>query len=319
MSEEFEYDYQIDAPSEARIDEIPPTKIMVAKAAVSDEEAEKLFEKEKVEAFKGFFRRPKAEEIKIKSVKKSFEPYLILGGEYELRYLTERSYDVDLIDDAVSVFILGEEIIVPEKEEDETEVEIKSKKKPSFFEGLRSKSKKKVSQAEIQLKGIEHIHIKKEIVEAQNYKGLSLNPDSLLEADFDQVSDQFLKTEASMVSSEYLDIDKFTTDTITEISQKPDHVQRVLIEKISITDKKIVLYPVYWAEMIYKDSKEKSIRLDAITRKIEAQKGTRYPPPPFGGSIDAEPVNKFSGKCPECQEPIESDDKFCENCGVRIN
>jgi hypothetical protein len=319
MNDEFEYDYRLDAPSEARVDEITPTKIMVGKSIVNDAEAEILFEQEKVEVFKGFFRRPKVEEIKIKTIKKSYEPYLILGGEYELRYLTERTYDVDLIDDAVSVFILGEEIIVPEKDESEVEVEIKGKKKSGFFDGLFSKKEdKKKSLAEIQLKGIEHIHTKKEIVEARNYKGLSINPDTLLEADFEQVNEQFLQTDASMVPSDYLNIDKFTTDVITELSQKPDTIQRVLLEKVTILDKKIVLYPVYWAEMIYKDSKEKSVRLDAITRKIEAPKGTRYPPPPFG-SVETTTVSQASGSCPECGKAIEADDKFCENCGVKLN
>lgn len=318
--EEFEYDYQLEAPSEARVDEISPTKIMVAKSVVSDLEAENIFKKEKIDVFKGFFRRPKDEEIKIKNITKSFEPYLVLGGQYELRYLTERTYDIDLIDDAVSVFILGEEIIVPEVEETETEVEIKTKKKSSFFDNLFSKKDKKKTKsvAEIQLKGIEHIHITKEITEACNYKGLSINPDSLLKAEFSEVNEQFLQTEASMVPKDYLNIDKFTTDKIEEYSQKSETIQRVLFEKITITDKKIVLYPVYWAEMIYKDDKEKSIRLDAVIRKVEAQKGTRYPPAPFKGTTIEETEEKFSGKCPECHQAIEEDDKFCENCGVKL-
>ncbi|NHK30852.1 MAG: zinc ribbon domain-containing protein [Asgard group archaeon] len=318
--EEFEYDYQLDAPSEARIDEITKTKIMVAKASVTDAEAEKIFKNEKINVFKGFFRRPKDEEIKIKNITKSFEPYLILGGQYELRYLTERTYDIDLIDDAVSVFILGEEIIVPEVEETETEVEIKTKKKSGFFDNLFSKkdNKKTKSAAEIQLKGIEHIHITKEITEACNYKGLSINPDSLLEAEFSEVNEQFLQSKASMVPKAYLNIDKFTTDKIEEYSQKPETINRVLFEKVTITDKKIVLYPTHWAEMIYKDDKKKNIRLDAITGKVEAQKGTRYPPAPFKSTTIDEPEEHLSNKCPECHQPIEADDKFCENCGVRL-
>ncbi|NHJ39087.1 MAG: zinc ribbon domain-containing protein [Asgard group archaeon] len=318
--EEFEYDYQLDAPSAARIDEIPNVKIIVAKSVISDLEAENIFNKEKTDVFKGFFRRPKDEEIKIKNIVKSYEPYLVLGGQYELRYLTERTYDIDLIDDAVSVFILGEEIIVPEVEETETEVEIKAKKKSGFFDNLRSKFDKKETKsvAEIQLTGIEHIHITKEITEASNYKGLSINPDSLQEAEFSEVNEQFLETEASMIPKDYLKIDKFTTDKIEEYSQKPENVQRVLFEKVTITDKKIILYPVYWAEMIYKDDKEKSIRLDAISRKIEAPKGTRYPPAPFKSTEEEETEENSTNKCPECHHPIEADDKFCENCGVRL-
>jgi hypothetical protein len=296
MSEE--YDYRLNAPSAERVDEITDTKILVAKSVVSEEESKTIFEKEKVEAFKGFFRRPKENEIVIKQIVKSYEPYMLIGGKYHLRYLTERTYDVDLIDDAVSVFILGEEIIVPEEvEEEETEVDIKGKKRKGFFDGLfkSGKSKKSVSKPEIQITGIEHV---------------------LIEANMLEGNEQFLRTNNIEIPKEYIDIEKFSKEIIDEYTQKPDTVQRVISEKLTITDRKILYYPVFWAKMIYKDSKEKFIRLDAVTRKVEAPKGTRYAPPPDSKETISTEIS--TGSCPECGTEIESDDVYCETCGVKL-
>ncbi|MBK5114211.1 MAG: zinc ribbon domain-containing protein [Candidatus Heimdallarchaeota archaeon] len=319
MSEE--YDYRLDAPSADRIDEITETRVLVAKSVVTEEEAKTIFEKEKVEVFKGFFRRPKEIEIDIKQIVKSYEPYMLIGGKYHLRYLTQRTYDIDLIDDAISVFILGEEIIVPEEEEveeEETEVDIKGKKRKGLFDGLfkSDKSKKTVSKPEIQLTGIEHVLIEKDIMEARNYKGSSINPDVLPDTNMLEGNEQFLRTNNIDVPKDYVDIEKFTKELIEEFTQKPDTIQRVISEKLTITDKKVLYYPVFWAKMIYKDSKEKYVRLDAITRKVEAPKGTRYAPPP--DSKEAIAAESSSGVCPECGEDIESDDVYCENCGVKL-
>lgn len=317
MSEE--YDYRLDAPSAERVDEIADTKILVAKSVVSEEESKTIFEKEKVEVFKGFFRRPKETEIVIKQIVKSYEPYMLIGGKYHLRYLTERTYDIDLIDDAVSVFVLGEEIIVPEEvEEEETEVDIKGKKRKGFFEGLfkSGKSKKSVSKPEIQLTGIEHVLIEKDIMETRNYKGSSINPDVLPEANMLEGNEQFLRTNNIEIPKEYVDIEKFSKEIIDEYTQKPDNVQRVISEKLTITDRKILYYPVFWAKMIYKDSKEKFVRLDAITRKVEAPKGTRYALPPDSKEVISTEIS--TGTCPECGTDIESDDVYCETCGVKL-
>ncbi len=316
-----DYDYRLDGPNAERIDEIVPTKILVAKTDVSDTEAEAIFNREKLEIFKGLFKRPKDTEVVVSSIKKSFEPYMILGGVYELRYLTERSYDLDLDDNAVSVFILGEELIVPEPTEEEVEVEIKGKKKGGFFSNLFSDSKKKsTSKPELQITGIEHVYIKKDIVEARNYKGISINPDSLDEAEILEVSDDFIQKEVTDLPKDYFDIDALTNEIITEYTEKPEGVQRILFEKLVLTDKKIIFYPVYWAEMIYKDSKEKNVRLDCVTRKVMEEKGTRYAPPPTATAQpqSAAEVEVEEGKCPECQNPIEADDMFCESCGVKL-
>ena len=88
MSEE--YDYRLDAPSADRVDEITGTKVLVAKSVVTEEEAQTIFEKEKVDVFKGFFRRPKDTEIVIKQIMKSYEPYMLIGGKYHLRYKRKR-------------------------------------------------------------------------------------------------------------------------------------------------------------------------------------------------------------------------------------
>jgi len=316
-----EYDYRLDGPNAELIEVIPETKFFVAESSLTIDAAEKLFKQEKTSVFKGFFKRPKADEVVVKEIKKSYEPYVIIGGKYELRYLTERTYDIDLLDDTVSVFILGEELIVPEKpqEEEETEVEIKSSKKKGFFEGLFSTEKTvKKSKPEIQLKGIEHVHVLKEIMEARNYSGQEVNPDSLPTVELKPVSKQFLDTEGKMVPTKYYDIDKLLSEVIKEYTTKPEHLQRVLFEKLEITDKKVIFYPVFWTEMVYKGKETKHVRLDAITKKVEAQKGSRYAPPPSTDSVTELPPTTTAGHCPGCGEPTDPEDKFCNNCGLKL-
>jgi len=325
-----EYDYHLEGPSVERIDEFTETKIFVAKTLVTESEAKALFEKEKVEVFKGFFRRPKEEEIVVEEIVKSYEPYMIMGGRYELRYLTQRTYDIDLLDEAVSVFILGEELIVPEpeKDEDEAEVEIKGEKKKGFFDGLFGSfgKKKPVSKPEIQITGIEHVLIEKDITEAHNYQGNSINPDILPDAELIEANEQFLQTNKINVPHKYVDIENFTQQIIDEYAQKPENVQRTLFEKLTLTDRKIFYYPVFWAKMTYKGSKHKNVRLDGVTKKLDVPKGTRYAPPPTTDASDDEVETELEHKenadytiCPGCGEKVDDEITFCPECGVKVN
>lgn len=321
MSEE--YDYRLEDPSVERIDDFVETKVLLAQSKVSDAEADSLFSKEKIDVFKGIFKRPKDNEVVIKKISKGLEPYLVVGGRYEIRYLTERTYDIDLLDDAVSVFLLGEELTVEKKPEEETEVEIKTEKKKGFFDGLFSSGKKKpVSKPELQIKGIEHVFVEKEIMEARNYAGISINPDNLEEADFTDVGQAFFDGDGSMVPKDYIDMDKLIETLIEEYATRPEHAQRVLFEKLALTDKKIILYPVYWAEMVYKEKDTKNVRLDAITKKVEAQKGKRYAPPMDGASWasdDASEVVDDSNTCPGCGKEVDDEITFCPDCGAKVN
>ncbi|MFW9921722.1 MAG: zinc ribbon domain-containing protein [Candidatus Thorarchaeota archaeon] len=326
-----EYDYRLDVPSVERIDEIPETKIFVAHSSLTEKDAKQLFEKEKIEIFKGLFKRPKDSEVEVKEVKRGLEPYMVIGGRYELRYLTEKTYDIDLNDNAVSVFILGEEMLVQKEDESqsETEVEIKSEKKKGFFDGLFGGSKKKpASKPELQLNGVEHVFIETEITEARNYKGLSINPDSLDEADFTEVGPEYLQNEASIIPADFVDIDNLVEEIITEYAVRPEDAQRILFEKLSITDKKIIFYPIFWVEMIYKGSKSKNVRLDCVSKKVEAPKGTRYAPPPTGSSdsmvvedtdIHPEPSKSDKLHCPGCGEELKEEATFCPHCGVKLS
>jgi hypothetical protein len=320
MSEEFDYDYRLEDPSVERIDEIAKKRILIAKSSMTINAAEAIFEREKIDVFKGIFKRPKENEVAIKSIKRSFEPYLVIGGSYEIRYLTERTYDIDLIDEAESVFILGEEIEVKKEEEEETEVEIETEKKKKLFDGLfdKRKKRKQISKPEIQLTGIEHIHIEKEITEARNYRGKSINPESLPEAEFQQ-DDNFLEKEGIVVPKEYIDIKAFQKEIMEEYTQRPEIAQRVLFEKFIITDKKIIFYPVFWAEMVYKGNKRKNVRLDAISKKLITKTGVRYAPPPdLEFIVDEATPRKVVGVCPECGDDLEDDDTFCSHCGVKL-
>ena len=322
MSEE--YDYRLEDPSVERIDEFVDTKILLAKSNVSDAEADNLFNKQKLEIFKGIFKRPKEGEVVVKKISKGLEPYLIIGGRYEIRYLTERTYDIDLLDDAVSVFILGEELEVDRSKEEETEVEIKNEKKKGFFDGLFSSGKKKpVSKPELQIKGIEHVFVENEITEARNYAGISINPDNLEEADFSDVGLAFLDGDGAIVSKDYIDMDKFIADLIEEYATRPEIAQRVLFEKLALTDKKIIFYPVYWAEMIYKGKDTKNVRLDAVSKKIEVPKGKRFAPPMDGNvswdSTEVETSDDGSKTCPGCGTEVDDEITFCPDCGVKVN
>jgi len=321
MSEEHDYDYRIEDPSVDRIDEIAKSQMLIAKSSMTINAAEAIFEREKVDVFKGIFKRPKESEVAIRSIKRSFEPYIVIGGTYEIRYLTERTYDVDLIDEAESVFILGEEIEVKKDEEgEETEVEIDTEKKKKLFDGFfeKRKRRKQKSKPEIQLIGIEHIHIEKEIMEARNYNGKSINPDSLPEAEF-MMDEKFLEKEGIVVPKEYTDIEAFQVEILEEYTQRPEIAQRVLFEKLVITDKKVIFYPVFWAEMVYKENKRKNVRLDAISKKMITKTGTRYAPPPdLEYILDDAPTRKTVGACPECGDDLENDDTFCSHCGVKL-
>ncbi|MHA1743852.1 MAG: zinc ribbon domain-containing protein, partial [Candidatus Heimdallarchaeota archaeon] len=73
-------------------------------------------------------------------------------------------------------------------------------------------------------------------------------------------------------------------------------------------------------EMIYKGKETKHVRLDCITKKIEAQKGSRYAPPPAIEATTQEAAPTPSAdRCPGCGEVVSPDDKFCNNCGLKLH
>ncbi|MBD3191702.1 MAG: zinc-ribbon domain-containing protein [Candidatus Heimdallarchaeota archaeon] len=348
-----EYDYYIAGEDASKEEEIGEIKLLVAEEKLSEAEINSLFQEKKTDIFKGIFTRPKDEEVVIENITKSFEPFMIIGGAYELRYLTENTYDIPLLDETESVMILGQEIIVEEEneeEEEENEEEGEEKEeeeeKMGFFESLFSSGQqtKSAKKTEIQLKGIEHVHIQRNIREARNYQNRYVDPDSLAKADFQEVGEAFLKNQAKMVSEDQINMTAFTAEIIEEYSQKPENVQRVLYERLELQDRKIILYPVYWAELVYKGSKRKKVRLEPITEEVEERKGTRFAPlpeisvsiasssttipeqiPSEGSEVPevAEPTPPHSSTqskkyCPNCGTILEREAVFCSNCGVKV-
>ncbi|MEA2069864.1 MAG: zinc ribbon domain-containing protein [Asgard group archaeon] len=329
------YDYRLDVPSVEREDKIAEIKILLASTDLTPAVVLDLFEKNKTDVFKGIFRRPNRKDVVIKKIVKSYEPYLLVGGHYELRYLSKGVYDIDLHNDAVSVFILGEEIIVPdntEEEPEETEEET-SEKEAGLFDGLFSsfKKKKAKSKPEIQLEGIEHVHIEKDFTEVRNYAGKSIDIDNLEMVDFTEKSENFLQNEGLVVPKKYLGIEKLVDNVIDDYANVPESATRVITEKLTITDKKILFYPVFWAKMTYKGSEEKDVRLDALTKNVAVPKGKNYAPPPttYERNIiytNSKNTPKDSNKstnstqefCEKCGVPIVKGSKYCRNCGAEI-
>ncbi|MHA1483621.1 MAG: DUF7575 domain-containing protein [Candidatus Heimdallarchaeaceae archaeon] len=110
-------------------------------------------------------------------------------------------------------------------------------------------------------------------------------------------------------------------ELIEEFATRPEHAQRVLFEKLALTDKKIYFYPVYWAEMVYKEKDTKNVRLDAVTKKIEAPKGKRFAPPMDGSFSHTEEstiADDGTKTCPGCGAEIDDEITFCPDCGVKV-
>jgi hypothetical protein len=345
-------DYDISRVSVSREDEFKPILYLLAQNPISDKEAIEKFESVKTEIFKGLFRRPKPEEVELDAIYRSFEPYLVVGGRYQLRYLTEREYTLSLLDNTESIYLLEKEIIVPDEEEqeEEEEDEEQEEEKKGFFENLFSmgKSSRPAKKTELDLTGVEHVNIAKEIFEACNYQQKRLNPESLEQVDFVEIEPDFLESKGGHIPSEYYDMEQFTQELVEEYTTHPDNVQRVLFEKLMLTDRKVLFYPIYWCKMIYKGSKHEFVRYDPFTDKTETSTKNKYAPVPtdaaaiipFSSSLSEQmelttdegttqvnssvqsqnkDVNEKKDKfCPVCGSVITDDAVFCPSCGKKI-
>jgi hypothetical protein len=208
-----------------------------------------IAEKLKEEVFpRKRFHKPKPSEVKLSSVKKYYEQYLIIKGKYSLDHCKSLIYNLEVEKDAQKVFLLNETI----KPETNTVTD-------SDECGL------------IKLSGVASFHYEDETCCVIDNKGQEINSQKL-----DNILNKKLNKEILTKSGLRKELSKVQISTEEEINlvrtklvKRPPNVGEVIKEMFEINERKIFYIPMF--ELNFentKTGKEAVIKINGVTGKI---------------------------------------------------
>jgi hypothetical protein len=219
-------------------------KIVVLKSRLDPTMAKLLGEKIKGKFFVRLsFLKPKPEEIRLISVDKYYEPYIVIGGKYAVDYC-KRSVHVIEVDKEM------EEMVVAGK-----------KFKP---EPLSAERPSKV----VELEGEEHFHYEDEAFFILDRMGREVDPEQTPYAPSEEQPESLteigLKLREVKISSEQ-EIEFLRS----RIAIRPSDADEVTREWFEVNERTMICIPVY--ELTFQDiktGKEVNVEIDGITGKI---------------------------------------------------
>jgi hypothetical protein len=87
---------------------VVPMKLIVYKSLVDPAELKQTAENMKNELFVKRFSKPRPEDIRIVSVDKYYDPYVLVDAKYRIEYFTKKVFSFEVTETAKEVKILGE-------------------------------------------------------------------------------------------------------------------------------------------------------------------------------------------------------------------
>ncbi len=226
------------------------TKIVVLKSKLSDEEAKALVERKKADTFSFLLKKPEKSQIHVHSLTLSYEPHMVLSGNYNADFYRKRIHTVK-VDSNVKEVTLGEGIF---------HVSTKS----TFAKKLEGKYGKN----KIDLPLEEHVfveHEKKLILDRHGQESkFSYKLDEKNQENYPQ---KVLKN--NMVKEFELTDDVSVKRLIEKIKDTSiDYDVRDLKENYIVNEILKIYVPIYEARLVGPKKKVKIMRIDAVKRKV---------------------------------------------------
>ena len=219
-------------------------KIIVLKSRLDPAMARLLGEKVKGKFFVRLgFLKPRPEEIRLISVDKYYEPYIVVGGKYAIDYCKRRVYAIKVDEETQEIVIAGKKF------------------KP---EPVSSEKQFKV----IKLEGEGHFHYEDEAYFILDRMGREVAPEQLSyapsEERLEDLKEIGVKLREVKVSSEQ-EIEFLRS----RIVNRPSDVDEVTREWFEVNERTIICIPMY--EITFqnvKTGKEAIVEINGITGKI---------------------------------------------------
>jgi len=189
------------------------------------------------------FLKPKPEEIRLISVDKYYEPYIVVGGKYAIDYCKRRVYAIEVDEEMQEIVIAGKEF-KPESVSPERPFKV------------------------IKFEGEGHFHYEDEAYFILDRMGREVLPEQLSyapsEERLENLTELDIKLRKMKISSEQ-EIEFLRS----RIVSKPSDVDEVTREWFEVNERTIICIPRY--ELTFqnvKTGKEAIVEIDGITGKI---------------------------------------------------
>jgi len=222
-------------------------KIIVYKSRVDPTIVKLTAEKMKNKLFIKFgFSKPRPEEIKVVSVDKYYEPYILVDANYSVDFYKKKVYTFGIDSETEEVRVLGE------KFKPETEV-----------------SPTGESRKVIKLEAEECVSYKDRAYIILDKTGREISPDEVPSAPSEDHPQKILKEFGKKAGKVKISPQKEIEMVKARIVKRPPNVDRVENELFQISEHAVIYSPIY--EITFRNVKtgeEKSIRIDGVTAKI---------------------------------------------------
>jgi len=239
------------------LSEIPPIpekiserKIIVYKSRVDPTIVKLTAEKMKYKLFSKFsFAKNQSEEIRVVSVDKYYQPYVLIDAQYNLQYFKEKVYTLDVDPETEEVKIAGESY-VPEIEA-----------APSGA----AEDSRKVIKLKVQM--CASYNDKAYLVLDSN--GDEILPNQVPAAPSEDHPEKILEEFSKKTGAVKLTPQKEINLVKARIAKRPSNVGKIEDELFQISEHAVIYSPIY--EITFrnvKTSEEKVVKIDGVTAKV---------------------------------------------------
>ena len=228
-------------------EQIAKRKVIVYKSRVDSTIVKLTAEKMKSKLFVKFgFSKPRPEEIRVVSVDKYYEPYILVDAKYNIDYYKTKVYTLDIDNETEKVRILGEPF------------------EPETVVGPAGQSRKV-----IKLEAEECLSYEDKAYIILDKTGREIPPDQVPSAPSEDHPHKRLKEAGKKAGKVKVSPRKGVEIVKSRIVKRPPDADRVENELFEISEHAVIYSPIY--EITFRNVKtgeEKVIKIDGVTAKI---------------------------------------------------
>ena len=235
----------------AEVPEVPESiakrKVIVYKSRVDHTIIKLTAEKMKSKLFVKFgFSKPRLEEIRVVSVDKYYEPYILVDAKYSIHYYKTKVYTLDVDNETEEVRILGEAF------------------KPEIVVGPTGESRKVIK---LEADGCSSYEDRAYVI--LDRTGREIPPDQVPSAPSEDQPHKILKEAGKKAGRVKFSRQKVIETVKAKIVKRPPDADRIEDELFQISEHAVIYSPIY--EVTFRNVKtgeEKTIKIDGVTAKI---------------------------------------------------
>ncbi len=230
-------------------EKVPQRKIIVYKSRVDLTVVKLTAEKMKHKLFVKFgFSKPKPEEIRVVSVDKQYEPYVLIDGKYQIYYYKKRFYTLEVSDETEEVEILGQKL-QPESMADPPEKPLK------------------VVKLEVE----ERFSYEDKSYMLLDKSGCEVSPDQVPSAPSEDHPEKILKESGEKLGKIKTTAKKEVEMIKSRIVKRPPDADRIENEVFEISEHAVIYSPIYVITFRnIRTGEDRIVKVDGITAKIMA-------------------------------------------------